>query len=129
MKLKVIKKHFSTWPHVGILSIDWDFINYNTNACIYCFETLILTYSDFTCDNVNFDLRKYSGFKMYVFFKINHFWWFIMFLLDKLIISNNFKATTLSKIKQVKSWNIYPYGWARQKVLKFAFSKPTSKAK
>ena len=30
---------------------------------MYCFEILILTYSDFTFDNVNFDLRKRSGFK------------------------------------------------------------------
>ena len=41
----------------------WDFIDYNANACIYCFKILILTYSDFTFDNVNFDLRKRSGFK------------------------------------------------------------------
>ena len=41
----------------------WDFIDYNENACIYCFEILILTDSDFTFDNVNFDLRKRSGFK------------------------------------------------------------------
>ena len=40
-----------------------DFIDYNVNACIYCFEILILTYSDFTFVNVNFDLRKRSGFK------------------------------------------------------------------
>ena len=40
-----------------------DFIDYNVNACIYHFEILILTYSDFTFDNVNFDLRKLSGFK------------------------------------------------------------------
>ena len=30
---------------------------------MYYFETLILTYLDFTFDNVNFDLRKRSGFK------------------------------------------------------------------
>ena len=42
----------------------WDFIDYNANACIYCFEILILTHSDFTFDNVNFDLRKRSGFKI-----------------------------------------------------------------
>ena len=41
----------------------WDFIDYNVNACIYCFEILTLTYFDFTFDNVNFDLRKRSGFK------------------------------------------------------------------
>ena len=34
----------------------WDFIDYNANAWIYRFEILILTYSDFTFDNVNFDL-------------------------------------------------------------------------
>ena len=41
----------------------WDFIDYNGNACIYCFGILILSYSDFTFDNVNFDLRKHSGLK------------------------------------------------------------------
>ena len=41
----------------------WGFIDYNVNACIYCFEIVILTYSNFTFDNVNFDLRKHSGFK------------------------------------------------------------------
>ena len=41
----------------------WDFIDYNVNACMYCLEILVLTYSDFTFDNVNFDLRKRSGFK------------------------------------------------------------------
>ena len=35
----------------------WDFMDYTANACIFCFETLIFTYSDFTFDNVNFDLR------------------------------------------------------------------------
>ena len=40
-----------------------DFIDYNVYACIYCFEILILNYSDFTYVNVNFDLRKRSGFK------------------------------------------------------------------
>ena len=44
----------------------WDFIDYNVNVCIYCFDILVLTYFDFTFDNVNFDLRKRSGFK-YVF--------------------------------------------------------------
>ena len=32
-------------------------------TCIFCFKILILTYSDFTFDNVNFDLRKRSAFK------------------------------------------------------------------
>ena len=41
----------------------WDFIDYNANACIYCFEILILTYSDFTFATVIFDRRKPSGFK------------------------------------------------------------------
>ena len=41
----------------------WDFIDCNGNACIYCFEILILTYSDFTFDNVNFDSRKRAGLK------------------------------------------------------------------
>ena len=40
-----------------------DFIDYNVNICIYCFEILILTYSDTTFDYVNFYLRKRSGFK------------------------------------------------------------------
>ena len=35
----------------------WGLIDYNANACICCFETLILTYSDFTFDNVNFELH------------------------------------------------------------------------
>ena len=30
---------------------------------MYFFEILILTYSDFTFDNVDFDLQKRSGFK------------------------------------------------------------------
>ena len=46
-----------------LLLDSWDFIDYNANACVYCFEILILTYSDFTFDNVNFDLQKFSGFK------------------------------------------------------------------
>ena len=41
----------------------WGFVDYNVNAGIYCFETLILTYSDFTFDNLSSDLRKGSGFK------------------------------------------------------------------
>ena len=48
---------------LNYFSFHWDFIDYNANACIYCFKILILTYSDFTFDNVNFDLRKRSGFK------------------------------------------------------------------
>ena len=35
----------------------------DANACIYCFEILTLAYSNFTFDNVNFDLRKRSGFQ------------------------------------------------------------------
>ena len=35
----------------------------NVTACIYCFDLLILTYSGFTFDNDNFDLRKRLGFK------------------------------------------------------------------
>ena len=30
-------------------------MDYNVNVCIYCFESVILTYSDFIFDNVNFD--------------------------------------------------------------------------
>ena len=41
----------------------WGFIDYNTNACIYCFEIFILISSNFTFDNGNFDLQKRSGFK------------------------------------------------------------------
>ena len=41
----------------------WDFIDYNANACIHCYEILILTYSNFTFDNVNIDLQKRSGLK------------------------------------------------------------------
>ena len=43
--------------------LHWDFIDYSANACTYCFEILILTYSDFTFADVNIDLRKRSGFK------------------------------------------------------------------
>ena len=39
-------------------------MDYNVNAGIYCFEILILTYSDFTFDNVNFHLWKRSGFEI-----------------------------------------------------------------
>ena len=46
-----------------LLEFHWDFINYNADTCMYCFEILILTCSDFTFDNVNFDLRKRLGFK------------------------------------------------------------------
>ena len=30
---------------------------------MFCFEILILAYSDFTFDNKNIDLRKHAGFK------------------------------------------------------------------
>ena len=40
-----------------------DFIDFNVNTCICCFEILILTHSDFTFGNVNFALRKRSDFK------------------------------------------------------------------
>ena len=46
-----------------LLLVHWDFIDYNAKACIYCFEILILTYSDVNFDNVNFDLQKRSVFK------------------------------------------------------------------
>ena len=46
----------------------WDFIDFNVNACMYCFEILILTYPDFTFDNVDFDLRNRSGFKYYKYY-------------------------------------------------------------
>ena len=39
-------------------TIHWDFINYNVNVCVYFFEILIVIYSDFTFDKVNFDLLK-----------------------------------------------------------------------
>ena len=49
---------FSKWRHVErYFKITFSFI-----ACIYCFDILILTYSDFTFDKGNFDLRKRSGF-------------------------------------------------------------------
>ena len=38
----------------------WGFIDYNANACIYCFEIFILTYSDFAFDNVNFNIAVVS---------------------------------------------------------------------
>ena len=54
----------------------------NVTACIYCFDLLILTYSDFTFDNDNFDLRKrsvlneYCNLEMYalLFFCFNISW-------------------------------------------------------
>ena len=48
---------------LNYFQFNWDFIDYNANACVYCFEILISTYSDFNFENVNFDLRKRSGFK------------------------------------------------------------------
>lgn len=41
----------------------WHFVDFNVNVRIYCSEILILSYSDFTLYNVNFDLGKRSGFK------------------------------------------------------------------
>ena len=61
---------FDTIPKWGLVKnvfyyfkFHWDFIDYNVNVCIYCFEILILTYSDFTFDNASFGLRNRSGFK------------------------------------------------------------------
>ena len=33
-------------------------------VCIHCLEVLILTYSDFTIDNVNFDYKNAQVFKI-----------------------------------------------------------------
>ena len=51
------------------------------------YETLILTYSDFTIDTiVNFGLRKPSDLKK-ILQLLNYFWLFLMRLLDMLPIT------------------------------------------
>ena len=41
---------------LNYIQFHWDFIDYNGNGFINCFEISLLTCSDFTFVNVNFDL-------------------------------------------------------------------------
>ena len=41
---------------LNYIQFHWDFIDYNGTGFINCFEISMLTYSDFTFVNVNFDL-------------------------------------------------------------------------
>ena len=56
----------------------------NANACIYCFEILLLTYSDFTFGNVNFDLRKFQFLNKYY-----NFYLYVLFLNKLFLLVNN----------------------------------------